>query len=119
MIAGIETDSHQHNPILLGGNGNTSSGTLANGQNLPAGSVLGRVTSSGELVLATAGAGNGSDVPVGVLVHDIDASGGATGCQFYISGDINTGRLNWDASFTEALQAGAFDGTPINLVTPN
>lgn len=118
-LASNSSVAHQHQEIAFDGPIRTKTGTLANGQNLPAGTVLGRVTASGELVESDNGAANGSQVPVGVLVHAIDASGGATACQMYVSGDLNVNMLQWHSSWTAALQLGAFDGTPINLVTPN
>lgn len=118
-LASAESVTKTHTPIAFDGPVRTAAGTLSSGQNLTAGSVLGRVTASGELIESVATANDGSEQPVGILVHAVDASGGALGCQMYVSGDLNADLITWDASFTAALQAGAFDGTPINLVNPS
>jgi hypothetical protein len=45
--------------------------TIANGQNLVRGSVLGRITASGKYVLSVAAANDGSQVPRAVMLHDL------------------------------------------------
>jgi len=67
--------------------------TIAAGQQLLRGAVLGRVTSSGAYVLSAAEDGegdpveDGSEKPVAVLASEyIDASGGARGAIVYLSG---------------------------------
>lgn len=51
--------------------------TIASGENLVAGTVLGKVTSSGEYKLHNAGAGTGEQDAVALLFDNVDASGGA------------------------------------------
>ncbi|WP_043538924.1 head decoration protein [Salinarimonas rosea] len=48
--------------------------TISSGQNLAAGSVLGKVTATGEYVLSLAAANDGSEVPVYVLAEPVNAS---------------------------------------------
>ncbi len=81
-------------------------------------SPLGRVTASGELIESKSDAGDGSEVPVGIAVHAIDTTGGSAAQPVYKGGGFDATMVSWDASWTAAQKAGAFDGTPIILVTP-
>lgn len=72
--------------------------TLGGGQTLYAGSVLGRITATGKLVLSTSAAGDGSQVPMAVLnqnvsTYDID---GTTALDTPMSVIVH-GMLNSDA----------------------
>ncbi|PPC77932.1 hypothetical protein C4K68_07755 [Pokkaliibacter plantistimulans] len=118
MLAGSSIETMPTGTLWLGGTTHTSIGTLASGQNLLAATVLGRITTSGELVQAVMTATDGSQTPVGILIHDIDATSAATPCQFYDGGDFDATLVQWDASWTDAAKAGAFDRTRINLLTP-
>lgn len=48
-------------------------GTLAAGQNLRAGTVLGRITASGLLTILAPAASDGSQTPVGILFDNVNA----------------------------------------------
>ena len=50
--------------------------TIASGQNLKEGAVLGKITASSKHILSLSAAADGSQTPDMVLAHDIDASGG-------------------------------------------
>jgi hypothetical protein len=89
-------------------------GTLITGQDLPARAVIGRITASGKLTRAVASASDGSQIPVGILVHATTATAD-TPVQYYKAGNFFADALNWDATFTAVKQAAAFDGTAIVL----
>lgn len=93
----------------------TQDGTLITGQNLVRGAVLGRITASNKLTLAADAAVDGSETPVGILVHDIDATAADKACQIYVGGCFNNSKLTWDASFTALEQIQHFDNTGIVL----
>lgn len=87
----------------------TNNFTLISGQNLAAGAVLGRITASGKLTLCNSGAGDGSNVPVGILCEAVDASGGDKVTSVYVAGEFDIASLVWHASFsTDALKLAAF-----------
>ena len=117
-LAGSEEIARSEDTLVQGGSISTNTGTLISGQTLVRGSVLGRITASGKLTLAASAAGDGSDAPVGILVHDIDASAGDEACQFYNGGDFNSADLTWGVGYTDAAKSGVFDGSPIKIVTP-
>jgi hypothetical protein len=48
--------------------------TVAGGQNLATGTVIGVITASGKVTQFTPGASDGSETAAGVLVHSVDAS---------------------------------------------
>ena len=52
--------------------------TMISGQDLVAGTVLGKITASGKYTLHNNAGGDGSEVAIAVLLFDCDASGGDT-----------------------------------------
>jgi hypothetical protein len=70
--------------------------TILSGQNLPALSVVGKV--SGKYILSVSTAGDGSEAPDGILVDAVDATTGDANGIIYIAGDFNYNALNVDAS---------------------
>src|SRR5260370_34760580 len=112
-----EFDSPVYAPQIFSGDEPsvaTIPGTLTAGQGpLVAGTVLGRVTATGAFTQATLAGVDGSAKWVAILVHDIDASGGAKPCEVYVGGCFNTDWLTWPASITAAQKAAAFDGSKL------
>lgn len=116
MLAGTETTAYAPTNVFAGDSPAPAfeNGTLAAGQNLPARSVLGRITASKKLVQCNPAANDGSEVAVGILVHATDASSADKNVQFYKAGCFFVGALNWHAGFDSAAKkASAFDGTAI------
>jgi len=56
-------------------------------------SVLGAVTADGELKLSATAAGDGSETPMGVLVHDVDTTLGDVEAPVYMEGCFNPDQL--------------------------
>lgn len=91
-------------------------GTLITGQNLVRGAVVGRIAASGKLIECDNAAVDGSEVPVGIMVHDIDATLADKTCQAYADGSFRKSEMTWHASFnTDPEKDAAFDGTGIVL----
>lgn len=63
--------------------------TIAAGQTLKAGSVLGAITATGKLVLCVDGAGDGSEVPFAVLLEDLDTTAGDKDFSVAVEGFFN------------------------------
>ena len=83
--------------------------TLVAGQNLQRGALLGRITASGKLTLSTSAAGDGSQTPVGILVHDRNATADAE-VLIYVRGDFNQDRVIYGAGHTpDSVRAGLAD----------
>jgi len=78
--------------------------TLASGQNLKRGAVIGRVTSGGKYKLSLTAASDGSQTPDAILATDVDASAGDVTCAAYFSGEfadeIITAASGYGASHT-------------------
>jgi len=90
---------------LTAGNENLLVGekiTIASGQNLTRGAVLGKISASGEYVLSASAATDGSEVPDLILAEDCDASGGAKEALAYSRGDFNSNALTLGAGHTVA-----------------
>lgn len=91
--------------------------TVAQGQVLKRGAVLGRVTATGEYVLSAKAANDGSEKPVGILLFGVDATSGPKKCERFVAGRFFGTRLIRGAGFTVADIAAAFEGTPIHVLT--
>lgn len=92
--------------------------TILSGQNLPARSVLGRVTASGKWVLSLSAAVDGSEVPRAILAEAIDASAGDVDGPVFKSGTYNPTLLNYGAGHDADTVKAAFEGTPLFLHEP-
>lgn len=92
----------------------TESGTLITGQNLSNFTVLGRITASKKLTQCDPAAVDGSAVPVGILVHAMNATAADKTVQFYKVGCFFAAALVWHAGFDSTVKKlAAFDGTAI------
>lgn len=110
LATGKIDETYTPEQVVIGGSDViTKPFTIASGQNLPALSVVGRVTASGKLVLSDSGAADGSQTPVGIVVDAVDASAGDKSAPVYIAGEFNVDALNFHSSYsTAALKLAAF-----------
>ena len=76
--------------------------TLASGQNVTRGTVLGQITSGGKLNKSLSAAVDGSQVPMAIAAEDKDASAGDKSILVYLAGGFKEGRLTFGASHTAA-----------------
>ncbi len=83
----------------------TETETLAD-QNaeLPAYTVLGRITASGKLTKCDSGASDGSQNPIAISCAVAPDVGGDQSLAVYAAGCFNPARLTWHSSFTTAAQ---------------
>jgi hypothetical protein len=82
--------------------------TIASGQDLVRGAVLGRITASDKYVLSAAAAADGSEVPALVLAFDVDASAADVVAAAYASGAFDASKLTLGAGHTAADVEKAF-----------
>lgn len=105
LAAGI-TSASSPNPVELIANNSgllfPRKGTLLSGQNLLRGALVGKVTATGKYVLSLAASSDGSQAPIGVLVHDTDASAGDVEALVYDRGDFNQAAMTFGAGHTAA-----------------
>ena len=74
--------------------------TLISGQNLKAGTVLGKITASGKYTQHDKDALDGSEVALAVLFDDVDASGGdKTAVITARDSEVNAAELTWPAGY--------------------
>lgn len=76
--------------------------TIASGQALAAGAVLGEVSASSEYRLAASAADDGSETPSVVLWDDVDTSEGAVEAEALIAGDVRASKLSLGEGITVA-----------------
>lgn len=75
--------------------------TLLTGQNLTRGTVLGKITATGKLVICdSAGTDDGRRTPYGILAKDADASGADKTILVYLSGSFNEDELTFGGTDT-------------------
>lgn len=92
--------------------------TIVSGETIARGSLLGKVTATGKYKLSFSAASDGSQVPVGIAVEDMDASGGDKKSAMYISGDFNASRVQFGEAHTVATVKDALAQKSIYLHVP-
>lgn len=92
--------------------------TLLSGEVIERGEVVGLVTATGKARAAVAANGDGSAVPYGIAVHDMDATGGDKDLLVYIAGHFNENQLIIGAGLTVAGIREGLRGKGIFLETP-
>ncbi len=78
----------------------TRSITVAVGQALTRGAVLGRISVNGQYVLSQAKASDGSETPSVILAHNIDTTNSECEAICYLSGQFNSDALIFGAGIT-------------------
>ncbi len=100
------TETNRNGEVLLSeANGALSRDvvTIAVGQNLQAGAVLGKVSASGEYVALDPAANDGSEVAAAVLLYSTDASAGVIKATVLVRlAEVASDRLGWLAGMTSA-----------------
>ena len=98
------------------GNRSIDKVTLISGQDLEAGTVLGKITASGKYTRHDEDAGDGSGTAVAILLAATDASAGDVECSAVVrDAEVNGAQLIWaDSSPTPDEVTGA-----ANLLTKN
>lgn len=94
--------------------------TIAAGQTIVRGSVLGQITSGGAFVVSLTGASDGSQTPKAIAAVDITTGGSAGVADVYMSGVFDSGKLTYGASHNASTVAAALiaAGGPLFVVTP-
>jgi hypothetical protein len=113
--------SASYSPVeIIGGNADllvSTKVTLAAGQNLTAGAVLGRITTGGQFTLSASAASNGSQVPDAILAHDTNTTAGAAEALVYTRGDFIANNLTFGAGHTAASTREGLRAKGIILLT--
>lgn len=93
---------------------------VASGANLARGALIGRITASGKYILSLAGASDGSQTPVGVMLTDVDASGGdkTVAGSVALAGAFDTNKMTFGTGHTAANTRAALAARGIFLYTP-
>lgn len=112
------------NDRLIGGDKKlvTTTVTIAAGQVLVRGSVLGQITAGGatqgQYNLSVAAATDGSQTPICILVDSIDTTAGANTAGVYLEGEFNSAALTLGAGQTIASIRQFLRPIGIHLKTP-
>ncbi|WP_047867302.1 head decoration protein [Sphingomonas paucimobilis] len=92
--------------------------TITGGAYYKRGTVLGRITASNKLTIATAAANDGSQTPVEILADDVDATAGDVNGGTYGGGEFNANAVILGAGITLAAARDALAANRIFLRTP-
>lgn len=85
----------------------TESVTIATGQNLVRGTVLGKITSGGKYVKSLSASSDGSQTPDAILLEDCDATSADKVAPVALSGEFNQNALTIGTGHTAAsIKAG-------------
>lgn len=76
--------------------------TVISGQNLARGALVGKITASGKLTLSLSAAGDGSQVPYGVMADDVDASAADKAGPVFLSGEFAEEVVTYGTGHTAA-----------------
>lgn len=104
---------------LIAGNSNlllARKVTIASGQNLPRGALLGKITASGKYVQSASAASDGSQTPDLILSEATDATGADTAAVAYSRGDFNVAAVTLGTGHTVASVQEGLRSKGINLL---
>ena len=82
--------------------------TVASGQNLARGAVVGIITTGGKATLSLSASSDGSQTPYGILAYAVDASAADQTAQVYVSGEFDGAKLVYGTGHTAATVEAAF-----------
>lgn len=111
--------THAGDFILSEANGNRSRDnvTIVSGQDLAAGTVLGKITASGKYTAYNNAAANGSEVAAGVLYAAVDASAAdKAGVAIVRDAEVNSDQLGWSGGDSTAITAGTADLKAVGII---
>lgn len=117
FLAGSGSETYTPTELLAGDIPvKTQNETLSSGENLAANTIVGRDSTTLSLEVWDLAATDGTQNPIGILVHAVDASGGAKACSIYVAGHFNFDALVVPGSITTAAQCNAyFDDSMIKI----
>jgi hypothetical protein len=102
------SETYTPDNLIAGGFPLTTGGiTVASGQILSRGAVLGEKTADGQGVLVDSTAVDGSENPYCILAEDVDASAAAVEAPVYLSGEFNEDALAFGGTDTIATHRAA------------
>jgi hypothetical protein len=101
---GFTNEGSTSDDLLVGGDHpiRTLGVTIASGQNLLRGALLGKVTATGKFILSLSAASDGSQNPVGILGEDVNATDGDVVSFEYVAGDFNSRKVTFGTGHTVA-----------------
>lgn len=89
--------------------------TIKSGENLTAGTVIGKITSTGKCVKSLSASSDGSQNVYAILADDCDASAGDKKASAFITGSFNENALTFGTGHTAASTKDAFRALGIIL----
>lgn len=99
----MTTETYNYDKLFAGSSQHVAdSVTIASGQNLVRGTVLGRVTASGKFIESLSAAGDGSETPDAILLEDCDASAADKVAPVAFTGEFNQDALTIGTGHTAA-----------------
>jgi hypothetical protein len=118
QVPGIAADAFIPDQLIAGPHQLvTDTVTIASGQVIARGAVLGQITASGKYVLALSASADGSQTPSAIAADNIDASAGDVLGGIYLAGEFNGNALTLGAGITLAAAKAALRPQSIYVKT--
>lgn len=117
-----ESTAYDPNGLIVGPYPQMTAGAvIGTAADLTRGAVLGRITASGKYILSLAAAGDGSEVPVAILLTDAAAASADAEALIMLSGEVDAAKLSFGTGHTAATVETAFrlSGRPLFLRNVN
>jgi len=123
MPIGTPLTEGQHGAEFIASEGNgtvsRNTATLIAGQNLSAGSVLGKITASGKFTQLNTGGADGSQNAAAILLDNVNATAADTTCVIVVGpSEVNNKELIWPGGITgpqKTTAIGALDALSIRV----
>lgn len=111
--------THSAGFLLSEGNGNISRDvvTLVSGENVVAGTVLGKITATGKYAAYDQNAGDGTETAAAIALNACDATGGDTDCTVISrSAEVIGDELEWGDNCPTEATAGVADLAGVGII---
>ncbi len=116
-LASYQTDTLQPDDLIAGPRAIESEKVTLDSGVIVRGAVVGKITATGKYVLSASAAVDGSEDPLGIAVHDADASAADAELLIYTYGDFNERRLTFGAGHDADSVRAALRSLGIHLVS--
>lgn len=91
--------------------------TIVSGQDLPAGAVLGKITTGGKYTALDQGAGDGSQAAAGILLDACDASAGDVAAAIIArDAEVNAAALEWGTQSPTEVTTGLAELATLGII---
>jgi hypothetical protein len=119
QVPGFRSEAYSPDRLIAGSADLiTETAVIAAGANLERGTLLGVITASGKFVQSVAGAGDGSQTPIAILVDYAPAASADATAGIYVAGEFNENAIIYGTGHSAASVKAGLRARGIYLKTP-